>query len=130
MFIIDTRQRRKEAADFVSRLPASPLYSVEIKPYKRVRSQAQNRIMWMWYGVMAEYLGCEPEDLHEQMKVKVLGVERKFVAGQVLTYPKSTTTLDVDGMTRFLAAIEALAAELDIKLPTSDEYGYAMAKAA
>ncbi|MBZ9975505.1 recombination protein NinB [Mesorhizobium sp. BR-1-1-10] len=125
-FIIDTKDKRAEAATAVSRLPASPRYSVEIKPYKRNRSLAQNRTMWMWYAVIADHMGCEPEDLHEEMKVRVLGVERKIVAGQACIIPKSSTTLDVDGMGRFMAAIESLAADLEVKLPATDEYDYAM----
>ena len=41
-FIIDSKDKRTEAAHFVSRLPASPLYSVEIKPSKRTRTLPQN----------------------------------------------------------------------------------------
>lgn len=125
-FIIDTKDKRTEAAHAVSRLPSSPRYSVEIKPYKRTRSLAQNRTMWMWYGVIADYMGCEAEDVHEEMKVRVLGVERKIVAGQACIIPKSTTALDVDGMGRFMAAIESLATDLGIILPATDEYDYAM----
>lgn len=125
LFIIDSREKRTEAAQFVARLPSSPLYSVTITPYKRNRSQAQNRTMWMWYGVIAPHIGCTPEAVHDQMKVRVLGVERKIVAGQALILPRSTTELDVEGMGRFMEAIEALAAELEIKLPMPDDYKYA-----
>jgi hypothetical protein len=126
LYIIDSEQRRKEVAGIVSRLLGSPVHSVEIKPYKRNRSLAQNRAMWMWYGVLADHLGCEAEDIHEQMKVKVLGVERKMVAGQVLIMPKSTTTLDVEGMSRFMEAIQALAADLEVVLPLPDDFRCAM----
>ncbi|TBG37133.1 hypothetical protein ELG78_09140 [Rhizobium leguminosarum] len=125
-FIIDSREKRQEAANFVARLPASPLYSIEIKPYKKNRSLAQNRTMWMWYNVLADHLGCEPDDVHDQMKVRVLGVERKIVAGQALILPRSTTDLDTTAMARFMEAIEALAAELEVKLPIPDDYRYAM----
>lgn len=124
-FIIETREKRVEAANFVARLPSSPKYCVEIKPYKRNRTLAQNRTMWMWYHVLADHLGCEPDDVHEQMKVRVLGVERKVIAGQACIIPRSTTTLDTTGMARFMDAIEALAAELEVTLPNTDEYAYA-----
>lgn len=125
LFIIDSKDKRRQAAEYVARLTSSPVQCVEIRPYKRNRSQAQNRTMWMWYGTLADHLGCEPEDVHEQMKIRVLGVEKKVVAGQALIMPRSTTDLDVDGMSRFMEAIEVLAAELEVTLPMPDDYKYA-----
>lgn len=124
--IINSAERRREVANIVASLTSSPVYSVEIKPYKRNRSQAQNRTMWMWYGILADHLGCEPEEVHEQMKVTVLGVERKIVAGQALIIPKSTTDLNTDGMSRFMEAIIALATDLHVTLPMPDDLQYAM----
>lgn len=124
-FIIDSVEKRREAAQTVARLLSKPTYCVEIKPYRRNRSQAQNRTMWMWYVVLAEHIGCEPEDVHDQMKVTILGVERKVVAGQALIMPKSTTDLDVEAMGRFMDAIQALADDLEVKLPMPDDLHYA-----
>ncbi|MGL6351941.1 MAG: recombination protein NinB [Aeromonas sp.] len=125
-FIITSRERRAEAANYVSRLPGTPTMIVEIKPYKKSRSQAQNRLMWMWYGIIAKEVGCEPEDLHEQMKVRVLGVEHRVINGQALSMPKSSTGLTTDEMTKFLEAIEVLAASLSISLPKPQDYSYAL----
>ncbi len=126
LHIIDSKEKRKKVAQEVVRLPGSPVYSVEIKPYKKNRSLAQNRTMWMWYAVLAEHLNCESEDIHEEMKVRVLGVERRTVLGQPLIIPKSTTDLDVEGMSRFMEAIQALAADMDVVLPLPDDFHYAM----
>lgn len=125
LFIIDSKEKRRQAAEYVARLTSSPVYCLEIKPYKRNRSQAQNRTMWMWYGAIADHTGNTPEDVHEEMKVRALGLESKIVAGQILIRPKSTTGLDVEGMSRFMEAIQQLAAELDITLPMPDDYKYA-----
>ena len=80
----------------------------------------------MWYGVLADHLGCTAEEVHEQMKVRVLGVERKIVAGQALIVPRSTTDLDTEGMSRFMEAIMALAVDLEVTLPMPDDLQYAM----
>lgn len=130
-FIISSEERRAAAADFVSRIRKSPLMSVEIKPYKRNRSEAQNRLMWMWYHIISMDTGQIAEDLHEEMKVRVLGVEEKEVLGPYgkmvrLIVPKSSTKLSTQEMTDFLRAIEALAAELEIILPRPDDYKFAM----
>lgn len=127
LFIIDSEAKRTACADFIRRITsANETMQVEIKPYRRNRSTAQNRLMWMYYGVIAHHIGCEPEDLHEQMKIKVLGTVRKVILGQAIIMPVSTTTLDVDGMIRFLEAIEALALDLDITLPNPDDRDFAM----
>lgn len=125
LFIIDSEERRRAAAEYVARLISSPVHCVDIKPYKRNRSQAQNRTMWMWYGAIADHVGSTPEEVHEEMKVRALGIESKIVAGQVLIRPKSTTELDVEGMSRFMEAIQQLAAELEVELPMPDDYKYA-----
>ena len=109
----------------VSSLTSSPVCTVEIKPYKKNRSKDQNRLMWMWYSVIADYTGYHEEELHDQMKIKVLGLETIYVDGKPYTIPTSTKTLTVDQMTKFLDAIMALAAELNINLPMPDTFGYA-----
>lgn len=126
LYIIDSKEKRAKVAQIIAHLPDFPVVSVELKPYKRNRSLAQNRTMWMWYAVLAEHCGCESEDVHEQMKVRVLGVDKKIVSGQVLITPKSTATLDVEGMSRFMEAIQALADDLQVVLPMPDDFRYAM----
>lgn len=125
-FIIDSKEARKRVADYVARLTASPLMCVEVKPYKKNRSVAQNRLLWLFYSEIAKHIGTTPEELHEEMKVRVLGVEQKVILGKEIIQPKSTTKLDVQGMTNFLEAVEALARELNVVLPIPDDYGYAM----
>ena len=125
-FVVDSPEARARAVAYVKNLRGSPLMSVEVKRHKKSRTQAQNRLMWMWYGVICDATGNEPEDLHEQMKVRVLGVEKKVILGQAIIVPRSTKDLDTQGMTNFLEAIEALAVELEVALPIPDETDYAM----
>lgn len=125
-FIINTEEERAAAANYVAHLRKSPVMCVEVKPYSPNRSVSQNRLMWMWLGVIAKEQGYEPEELHEILKVRFLGIESKMVDGQVLIVPKSTTALDVKGMSAHLMKIEALAVSLEINLPKPDDYRYAM----
>lgn len=125
-FVIDTKERRTEAAAFVAALTASPLMSVEIKAYKRDRSKAQNRLYWMWLNVIAQYLGYESEELHDVCKVRFLGIVSKDVDGKHLTLPVSTTSLDTAQFTAYLEKVEALGRSMSIVLPIPDDYGYAM----
>ena len=124
-------QRRQTAIEFLRMIKLNRDIRVEIKEYKKNRSTAQNRLLWAWYDVIAKDTGYEPEDLHEEMKVRVLGVERKVVRGIELIVPKSSTKLSVQEMTQFLHSVEALAAELGIALPyPRDLYDEAFGKKA
>lgn len=134
-FIIDSKEKRLIATSFVSHIKGHPVMQVEVKPYKAHRSQAQNRLMWMWYGVIAKDLGMTPEELHEVMKARVLGFVEvdipralkgdKPMASRI-AIPRSTTSLNSGEMTNYLEAIDALARELGIILPHPDDYRFAM----
>lgn len=125
-FILTTEEKRRAAADYVAHIRANPTMCVKVEEYKPNRSNAQNRLMWMWLNLIAEEIGEEPENLHEQLKVRFLGVERKVVDGQALIQPRSTTTLDTKEMSQHLLKIEALANDLEIVLPRPDDYLYAI----
>ena len=60
---------------YIRNLPLNKKVIVEIKEYRRNRSLAQNRLMWMWYGPIAEYVGDTPEEIHEHCKASILGFE-------------------------------------------------------
>jgi len=125
-FIITDEWRRRNCCEAVSSITEYGKYSVEIKPYKKNRSKAQNRLMWQMYNAIDIQTSTPADEIHEQMKVSVLGVDKRIVSGQPLIIPKSTTNLNTKEMTHFLQAIEALAKDLGVRLPTNDEYNYAM----
>lgn len=126
LFIIDTAERRQAAADRVMQITRKPVMAVEIYPYKKSRSNSQNRLLWMWYKPIADHLGYTPEELHEEIKVRFIGVERKTVYGMEIIMPKSTQDLDTEAFTKLLDQVLALATELGITLPQPDDYNYAM----
>ncbi|WP_322884146.1 hypothetical protein U8C35_06345 [Sinorhizobium medicae] len=127
-FIIDSVEKRKAAANYVARIASKPLMSVEIKPYKKNRSQAQNRLYRMWLGIIAETTGEDDDDLHEQLKARILGFESKIILGEAVRMPKSTTKITVDEFSHYLNAVEHLATELNITLPMPDDAAYALGR--
>lgn len=128
LYIIDSKQRRTDAAQAVANLRSHPVMQVEIKEYRKNRSTSQNRLYWMWLNIMAkDTVGDNGADeLHEQLKVKFLGVEHKIINGIACIIPKSTSSLTVGEFTEYLHKVEQLALELDIALPIPDDYGTAM----
>lgn len=135
LYILRDAERVENCLDYIRQQPVGDKVAVEIRPYRSTRSQAQNRLMWMWYREIGEYCGYSPQEVHERMKARVLGVEsvtlpRWFMGDDVgrleLVRPKSTAGLSVQEMTEFLVAIEALARHLGIALPYPDDYRFAV----
>ena len=120
-------ERRSKAVEFLRMIRLNRDIQVEVKEYKRDRSLAQNRLLWTFYNVICKDIGYEPEELHSEMKARVLGCDEKEVevlddaTGELrkvkCLIPRSTTRLKVAEMTRFLEAVEVLAASLGIALP-------------
>ena len=126
-FILENEERIRAAQEFLAALPlTSPPYCFEIKPYKRVRSAAQNRLYWMWLHVMAQDTGYDDMELHLLFRETFLGYEVVSVRGENVMALRSTTELTVRQMTDYLNLVSRVAIFLDIILPYPDDYGYAM----
>jgi hypothetical protein len=95
--------------------------TVEIKTAKR--SLPQNRLYWNLLNVLSKDIGMTPDELHEEIKVRFIGVETKVIAGQVIRQPISTTTLDKKQFTELIDKVYALGAELNIVLPNPAFWG-------
>lgn len=98
-------------------------YSVEIKPYKKIRSTRQNKLYWSLLGIIAKDKGYDTEDLHLALKIRFLGTQEKTIAGQVYTVPNSTTKLTTTQFTEYVDRVYALGAELGVKLPQPSFWG-------
>jgi redox-sensitive bicupin YhaK (pirin superfamily) len=125
-FIIDSKERRAACVEYIRHLKGTPIQCVFVKEYKRNRSESQNRLYHMWLNLIAKETGAEPEHLHEEMKVRVLGWEVRTILGEEVRLPKSTTKLTVQDFTQLLHAVDVLARSLDIVLPHPDDMQYAM----
>lgn len=115
--------------DFLSKLPANKSWTVEIKQFRKERSNEQNAAL---FGVAYQYfapLGFTPDDIHEFMCMRFFGtVEREFM-GQVVLKPFRTTTrnergerdvLDSKTFSMFYQAVQQAGAEAGIYVPDPD----------
>lgn len=125
-FILIDEQRRQNAVNFLQRLSLKRTYSVEIKEYRKNRSNSQNRLYRAWLHLIADAYGYEDGELHEAFKQEFLGFEEKLVLGKLRTLPRSTTKLTTQEFSRFLDKVEAEAKSMSINLPYPDDYHYAM----
>ena len=126
LYILRTPERVKETAAYLMGLPLYPALQVEIKPYRKNRSTSQNRLYWMWLNCLSDHTGHTPDELHQEMKVRFLGVEHIEVKGVHLILPKSTTKLTTQEFTDFLKKVESAGVELGCALPIPDDYNDAM----
>jgi hypothetical protein len=126
-FILRDEARRQNAIEFIRQMNiAHKPFSVEIKEYRKNRSNSQNRLLWSWYRILSKDTGHTEKELHEEFKVRFLGVEERIVYDQRLIMPKSSADLKVEEFTRFLEGVEMVAERMGIKLPIPDDYRYAM----
>ena len=113
------------AAEFVKSLPLEPVMEVTIKPWKKKRSVQQNKLYWMWMGIISEEVGHSSEEMHELFASKLLPLESKEVCGEVVNIRKSTTKLSVKEFTEYLLKVEAFASEfLQTVLPHPEDLYY------
>lgn len=127
LFIIRDSVRRDNCLSYIRSInfEAKPI-QVDIKPYRKNRSSAQNRTMWAWLHVLSEHTGYDAEELHELFKARFLGVEAREVMGQQVFITKSTAKLTTQQFAEYMNKIEAVAAEMGVRLPIPDDYAYAM----
>ena len=123
---IDSIEKRSAATDYVARISASPVMAVEVKPHKRSRSAAQDRLYWMWEHVLADYIGYDEQELHLMFRERWLGYEPVIIRGVPVHTFKSTTELTVRQFTDYLNRVARLAYYLNVVLPQPDETDLAM----
>jgi len=124
---------------------------VTLEKQKLTRSAAQNRLYWMWIGIIAQELGYSKDEMHEIYKERLLWpilirdsdefaelnsrIRAVFEAGMKLEAAElrkhvigmlTTTKLTVQQFTEYLREIEADALRMGIPLPHPDLYGLAV----
>jgi hypothetical protein len=144
--IITSEELRNRAFEVLSALPLVPVHEIDIREYKKDRSVAQNRTLWLWLSIIGNELGESKEELHEKYKDKFLvniferdnqdyaemvgslrnvyrhGLKDEAVAlRRRIVALTSTTTATVAQMQEYLQNIERDAANLGIRLPCPEE---------
>lgn len=135
MFILIDETRRQNCMAYLAGLHLAPkTHCVEIKEYRKNRSNAQNRTYWMWLNAIAPESGYSAEDLHEVFKQRFLGLEERVVSftrngkvvREIMCRPKSTAWLTVAEFSDYLRRVEGLAQDMGFVLPYPDDFKYAM----
>ena len=151
--IIRNDHIKETAKRFIDSLPFDPLHELNITEHKKDRTLAQNRLMWLWYTVIAGDSGELKKDVHYNSKKQFLvpiferddqeyaamiqsvrdvhksGMvkEAKHLSDQIVKLT-STRRADVKQMTEYLNEIEIDSNYKGIPLPQPDDYKFAMGK--
>lgn len=101
-------------------------WTVEVKQYRRNRTLAQNRLLWMWLDIIAKDTGNDAEKvLHPYFKHEFLGYERSEFLGIETQELPSTTKLNTKEFTEYLDKIDRfVSGELGITLVYPEDVYY------
>ena len=125
-FVIDFNQdsdKRKLFEVLKTRKPIK--YIIDIKEARQKRSLDQNALYWVYMGILSEYTGYTPEEVHVELKEKFLGYYEKAnrVTGEVKRFVAESKTLDTLEFTKYIESVRLYAMQdLDCYLPLPEEY--------
>jgi hypothetical protein len=89
---------RANLDSFLNRLPDTKSWLVEVKEYRKSRSNAQNNALFgVAYPAICKETGYDPDEIHHAMSRKFFGTVGEDVKGETVTRPVRTTTTDEDG---------------------------------
>lgn len=121
-FALIGHKDKERVIAYITDLPDGKRYNVRVTLKREKRTVDQNSLYWLWIACIADETGNEKMFLHEFFKGKFLGYNEQVVFGQVVTTPKTTTTLNTKQFTTYLEEIRAFAAaELGIVLPDPED---------
>ena len=121
-FALIGHKDKERVIAYITDLPDGKRYNVRVTLKREKRTVDQNSLFWLWIACIADETGNEKMYLHEFFKGKFLGYNEQVVFGQVVTTPKTTTTLDTKQFTNYLEDIKVFAAaELGIILPDPED---------
>lgn len=108
---------------FLTRIQKFPIGKcrVVIEDTKPKRSGQQNRLLWMYYKLIAEETGHSPEEIHEIMKRKFLEPDILVWKEERMRVPASTKALNKSDFSEYIMRIEA---ETGIQCPDTEEWMY------
>lgn len=99
-FIVSDKDSAYKLTRFIEvSLPAK--LRVTVEPYRARRRVAQNNLWWLWISILARHLKestgeiWAKDDLHEALKVKLLGQRAIELGGEVVSVTRSTAALTV-----------------------------------
>ena len=106
----------------IGELDLTKAWEIEVKPFAFNRSSAQNKRYWKLTSELGNFLGYNPEEMHELLKYKFLSYKTEMLGEEIPVIP-STSKLTIKEFVEYLAKVERFAVDLGFKLDLT-QYGY------
>lgn len=100
----------------LKQLDFNKMWKIEIKEGKHNRSVDQNKYLWHLYRILGDYLGYDPEELHELLTYRYLR-EEKTVKNEKIIVIARTSTLNTQEFNDYVKQVKFFASEYGCKLP-------------
>jgi hypothetical protein len=121
-FIIYTEKDRGLAVSYLNNVSLATPLRMEVKPFKKDRTAAQNRLMWEWLTVIGNDLGYTKDEMYEEMSDLYLPmIEMRRLNGEKREVRLTTSKLNTNEFTDFLNNIDLFAAGMGIRLPHPED---------
>ena len=110
----DRANMLRRIESFIELLPQDKAWEVLVRPFRKTRSNLQNRALWgIAYKLLSDHTGHEPDELHEYFLGEFGGWEVKDFFGQKKRVPKIRShNMKTTDFSDFYAFIQRKAAEL------------------
>jgi hypothetical protein len=129
--IIKDEQGRERAFEKLAALNLKKPWELEIKPYKKNRTEAQNKLLWKWLHIWGQDLGYSDKEIYEIAVAQCWPlIEEELVCmGNRIPRQRRTSLLNTKDFSEFLNNIDIKASETGTVLPhPEDLYHAAMLK--
>lgn len=129
--IIKDEQGRDRAFEKLAALNLNKPWELEIKPYRKNRTLAMNRLLWMWLHIWGQDLGYSDTEIYEIAVDQCwpLIEEELICHGVKVPRQRRTSLLNTKEFSDFLNSIDIKASETGTVLPHPDSlYFEAMLK--
>lgn len=113
----------KRITSFLDLLPQDKAWEVIVRPFRKTRSNLQNRALWgIAYKLLSEHTGHEPDELHEYFLGEFWGWEVKEFFGLKKRVPKRRShDMKTTEFTDYYAFVQRKASELlGVYIPDPD----------
>lgn len=118
LFVVRDASILARAVGFIANLivDAKRPWCIYIGPENKLRTLAQNALLWAIYTEIADATGFSKDHLHEYFKRRLLGAEGKVIFGTSVEVVRSTADLDTIQFSDFVEGVIAIAADQGIRI--------------
>lgn len=98
---------------------------VEIRNVRKTRTLDQSALYWEWVSILADEFGNDKEEMHNALKIKILGPDLVNISGEIVYVPPKSRDKNTKDFSDYMDKVMAFALEYGIRLPTPEDMKWA-----